>query len=395
VIIFQNPGLIDMAVVTTMGVSVKDGDEVIGFFGTGLKFSIATILRDGGSVTIWRGLEAHVLGTEKGEVRGEEFDFVTLDGQRIGFTTNLGRTWKPWMAFRELASNCRDENGRYWQIGEAEIAEIPVEGMTTIVAVGLDEVWPDRTSIMLESKPLAAAESIEIHEGITPYVFYRGVRIHTSSRPFSHTYNILGQIELTEDRTAKNWYQVEQRIERGIGALEERPMLRRILTCGEMFSEHHMDVPAYGSPGPVFRDLARELAMGGATVKNANPKAVSMARASVVQDMTPGDSIELDPVQDLMLGKATAILSGAGFQVNEFPIIVLDTLGPNICGMAKDGKIFLSRMPFQKGTREVAATLLEEYAHLKSGEGDASLGFQNWLFDQLLVQAEKAAGEPF
>lgn len=120
-----------------------------------------------------------------------------------------------------------------------------------------------------------------------------------------------------------------------------------------------------------------------------------MARASVVQDMQPGDSIDLDPVQGRMLEKAAAILSGAGFKVDEFPIIVLDTLGPNICGMAKDGKIFLSRMPFQKGTREVAATLLEEYAHLKSGEGDASLGFQNWLFDQLLVQAEKAAGEPF
>ena len=63
--------------------------------------------------------------------------------------------------------------------------------------------------------------------------------------------------------------------------------------------------------------------------------------------------------------------------------------------MVHEGRIFLSLLPFQKGTREVAATLLEEYAHLKSGASDCTRAFQNWLFDQLLVQAERIGGEPF
>lgn len=391
-IVFQNPGLIDMAAVTTLGVSVK-GESSIGRFGTGVKFSIATILRNGGAVTIWRGTEAFNFTTEKTEIRGEEFELVCMNGHALGFTTQLGVDWEKWMAFREMASNCRDENGRYFNSDGKDWE--PLEGHTTVVVAGLDDVWCDRHTIMLESHPVLENEILEVHEGVTPYVFYRGVRIAQPGRALSHTYNIKEAVELTEDRTAKNWWQVEQKIERAIGRIEDRAMLRRILTCGESFAEHHMDIPAYGHPGPVFRDVARELAMGGETVKNANPKAVAMARASVVQDMQEGDSIELTSVQEKMLEKATAMLVAAGYNIVEFPVIVLDTLGPNICGLAKDGKIFLSLMPFQKGTREVAATLLEEYAHLKSGEGDASIGFQNWLFDQLLIQAEKASGEPF
>ena len=390
-IVFQNPGLIDMAAVTTLGVSVKDGDGAIGYFGTGLKFAIATILRNGGKVAIYSGAERHEFAMDRDTIRGQEFDFVTMDGSRLGFTTQLGRNWKPWMAFRELASNCKDEGGCYWSGDEYDC---PADH-TTIAVTGIDDVWAERRTIMLEGKPIVANEHVEVREGISQYVFYRGVRIHTAPRPSAFTYNILGSLELTEDRTAKYGFSVEQKIERGIGAIDDRPMLRKMMTCGQDFWEHHLDVPAYGLPSAAFREVARELAMGSETVKSANPKAVAMARASAIQDLQEGDSIDLDLVQTRMIAKASDMLHKAGFRVKDFPIIVCDTLGPNICGMAKDGKIFLSLLPFQKGTREVAATLLEEYSHLKSGEGDATLGFQNWLFDQLLVQAERAAGEPF
>lgn len=390
-LVFQNHGAIDMAAVTTLGVSVKEGEGAIGYFGTGLKFAIATILRNGGTVAIYSGSERHLFATDRDLIRGQEFDFVTMDGNRLGFTTQLGRKWEPWMAFRELASNCKDEGGCYWSGDEY----LPTADQTTITVTGLDDVWAERRTIMLEGSPLASNEHFEVREGVSSYVFYRGVRIYTAPRPTSFTYNLTGSLELTEDRTAKYGFSVEQKVERGIGSLEEHAMLRTMMTCGTDFWEHHLDVPAYGHPGAAFREVARELAMGNETVKNANPKAVAMARASAIQDMQEGDSVDLDLVQTRMIAKASDMLHKAGFRVKDFPIIVLDTLGPNICGMAKDGKIFISLLPFQKGTREVAATLLEEYSHLKSGEGDATLGFQNWLFDQLLVQAEKAAGEPF
>lgn len=389
-IVFQNNGLIDMMTTTTMGVSVKDGDGAIGHFGTGLKFAISTILRNGGNVTIYRGLERYDFNTVTDIVRGEEFEFVTLNGERLGYTTMLGRDWHPWMAFRELASNCRDEGGSYFKDDYQ-----PKEGHTTIVVHGLDDVWPDRRTIMLEGEPVESNEYIEIHEGVSRYVYYRGVRVYEAPRPLTYTYNLREKIDLTEDRTAKNWYEVETKLEKGIGKIGNMHILRRILTCGEMFGEHHMDVPRYGEPGPMFRELARELSLGGATENNANPAAVAMARQSAIQDMQEGDGAELTAVQSRMMDKAVRMLSGAGFNIGEFPVIVCDTLGPNIHGMAKDGRIFMSLLPFAKGTREVAATLLEEYAHLKSGASDCTRQFQNWLFDRLLIQAENEAGEPF
>lgn len=391
-IVFQNPGLIDMAAVTTMGVSVKN-DGAIGYFGTGLKFAIATILRHKGVITIHRGTEAFAFTADEITVRGETFERVCMNGEPLGFTTALGRDWEPWMAFRELASNCRDEGGRYFTGGNwAAIAD-----HTTITVAGeaMMEVWPERHSIMLESLPVLANDMIEVREGVSQFIYYRGVRIFTSPRPLAFTYNILGKVEITEDRTAKSWYELELKLERGIGQIEDRAILRRMLTCGEQFQEHHMDVPRFGMPGEAFRELSREIGMGKETVRFANPAAVRFARESAISDMQEGDGVELEPAQAKMLQKALAMLEAGGFPIRDFPVIVLSTLGPSIQGMAKDGKIFLSLLPFQKGTREVAATLLEEFAHLKSGESDCTRGFQNWLFDQLLIQSERVAGEPF
>lgn len=392
--IFQNPGEIDIAAVTTMGVSVKD-EGAIGFFGTGIKFAIATILREGGSVTIYSGETPYHMGTERGEVRGEPFDFVTMNGQRIGFTTQLGRTWKPWMAFRELASNCRDEGGSYFLDGEKVWVAGP--GTTTIFVTceSMRDMWNDRHTVMLESKPIYENEVMEIHAGQSRYVYYRGVRIVTAPRPLAFTYNIKKQIELTEDRTAKNWYYVELLIEQGTAQCEEERITREILTCGEGFQEHYMKVPQFSAPNETYRRVAREITLGAANNPNANPAAIAMAREFAVKDMKPGDSIPLTLTQTNMLKRAKDMLVAAGFDIPSLPVTVCDTLGPGIHGLARDGSIFITAKPFDKGTREVAATLLEEYAHIKSGEQDCTRGFQNWLFDQLLCRVEDIAGEPF
>lgn len=399
-IIFQNAGLIDINAITTMGVSVKEAGS-IGYFGTGLKFAIATILRNNCSITIYCGLEAYTFEKEVIEVRGESFDRVTMNGQSMGFTTNLGRDWEPWMAFRELASNCKDEAGHYWRDDQASTSALPLAGQTTITVSGeaFSDVWNDRETIMLERPPILSNEHIEIRNGSSSFVYYRGVRIYRASKPLHLTYNILSKIDLTEDRTAKSWWEIELALERGIGQIEDEALLRKILTCGEGYQEHSLRVGKFGDPKEHFRKVARELALGSSTEKNANPDAVRTARATVVEDMIAtggqGSEMELTQSQAKMLTKATSMLEAVGFKVSEFPIIVCKNLGPAIHGLAKNGHIFLSVLPFEKGTREVAATILEEFAHLKSGEDDCTRGFQNWLFDQILCQAEEKTGEPF
>lgn len=394
-ILFHNPGLIDIDAAITLGVSVKEGDSPIGRFGTGVKFAISTVLRNGGSVTIWRGAEKYEFAAEKKTMRGEEFELVTMNGERLGFTTQLGRDWEPWMAFREFASNCRDEGGQYDKHAEPLRPCFRAKDDHTVIAVeGIDQVWLDRHTVMLESQPIASNDIFEVHNGGSPYVFYRGVRIYKSPRPMAFTYNVKADLELTEDRTAKTWWQLEIMLERGIGKLDDAAILRRILTCGEMFAEHHMNVPNYGQPGEAFGEAARAVALGPCT-ETANPAAVSFARTSAIEAMKPGEGMDLSPVQTQMLQRAKWMLTKGGFDADDFPVICLDTLGPNIHGLAKDGKIFIAASAFEKGTRELAATIFEEMAHLKSGQADCTRGFQNWLIDRVLIQIETAEGEPF
>ena len=137
------------------------------------------------------------------------------------------------------------------------------------------------------------------------------------------------------------------------------------------------------------------LAMGAGNAVDANPAAVKSARELALDAMEPGQGAQLEPHQQRMLGKAQAMLLAAGFDVSMFPLVLTDTLGPNVHGLARDGKIYVSRLPFEKGTRELAATLLEEFAHLRSGAADCTREFQNWFIDQMLVQAERNAKEPF
>src|SRR5690606_21178629 len=115
-----------------LGINVKDGDNPIGHFGTGLKIAIASILRMGGAITIYRGMDRYEFDTIGVVVRGKGFDLVGLsingaEQTELGFTTELGKNWEPWMVMRELESNCRDEAGES-VLGHS----VPMQDMTTI-----------------------------------------------------------------------------------------------------------------------------------------------------------------------------------------------------------------------------------------------------------------------
>ncbi len=115
-ITFSNPGKIDIRLITTLGVNVKESDNPIGYFGTGLKYAIAVLLREKQKVEIWSGTERIAFEIRPDTVRGKSFGFIWLGTARspwqcLGFTTELGKNWTLENAYRELYSNCMDEGG--------------------------------------------------------------------------------------------------------------------------------------------------------------------------------------------------------------------------------------------------------------------------------------------
>jgi len=123
---FFNETVLDPEAFKVMGLSVK-AEGSFGMFGTGLKYAIATILRSGDSVEIVSNGNSFQFDYETRDFRGESFGFVRCNGEDVGFTTQLGKCWEPWMAYRELLCNATDEGGG--------VMNVEMDGPTTRVIV--------------------------------------------------------------------------------------------------------------------------------------------------------------------------------------------------------------------------------------------------------------------
>lgn len=389
-IVFRNTGLIDLTAVRTLGVSVKE-EGAIGYFGTGLKFAIATILRGGGSISIHRGKSEHHFNSVEQTVRGKPFHVVTMDGQELGFTTTLGRDWLPWMAFRELACNALDEGGKFY--AAREIGEIGDDETVIVVqSEEIEDAYYARSEILLESAPIYANDYIEIRPGRSQFVYYRGVRVHKLGHQSAHTYNVLRKVDLTEDRTLKYWWEADDHICHGLAQCDREDLLVPALTCGKETYEHDLGFREQHKPSPAFLRIAAGLRGRLDNIANANPAAMKMARLMSLSDLGPSESVALHAVEQERFDRARSFLSAAGYDVERYPITIVDDLGEGVHGLAKEGRIFMAKAAFQKGTKEVAATLFEEFVHLRTGFADETRQLQTWLMDELLSHAEKSAG---
>ena len=93
-IVFENKGELDIRAIKTFGVNSKDNPaSAIGYFGTGLKYALAILLRAKHVVTIITGGKKYTFGVVTSKIRNYSFDIVTMNGEELGFTTELGKDW--------------------------------------------------------------------------------------------------------------------------------------------------------------------------------------------------------------------------------------------------------------------------------------------------------------
>lgn len=157
---------------TTMGVSVKDGDNAIGKFGTGLKYAVAGILRLRGSIEIMIGADRYIFTAKPSVIRGKEFSIVHCNDMPCGFTTELGKHWEPWQLFRELASNTLDEGGEW--VDRAFHC-----GGTTIAVSCRELEQAAKSEAVFLGNPRALVTSrngATIYEGQSRHYYYKGIR---------------------------------------------------------------------------------------------------------------------------------------------------------------------------------------------------------------------------
>jgi len=390
-IVFKNKGVIDPRSITTFGVSSKEGDNPIGFFGTGLKYAIAILLREGCEITIYSGMKKLDFAVKTQKIRVDTFDIVTMNKKPLGFTTELGKTWELWQAVRELYCNCTDENG---DISTTTVPEIqPSVGYTTIVVTGqkVEHVMDNIGQYILQSTPLHVLDGIEIHNGKSDYVFYKGVRIHKLTKPSLYTYNIINRsIDITEDRTLKYYWYADTYITTAIA--RAKTFFKDILTADDKSYEYHLDFGNQSEYSDEFLSgVAEAYRKFDMHLNRSAIVGLHKARPSEQPEPTP---MVLTALEDRRLAKAIDFLRTLGIDVSEYPIIVTEYLGEGILGQAKNEKIYISRLPFNQGTKMLAGTIMEEYFHLKYKVIDCTYGMQNFLVDKIMTIGEQLTGEP-
>lgn len=382
-IYFCNAEPIDLNAIALMGVSVKTGASPIGYFGTGLKFSIATLLRTGHKVTLIRNGERIPFSVDHETIRGEAFDRVRMGDERLGFTTKLGRTWEVWQAYRELYCNCLDEEGSINDFSP----EVEYGTVFAIEGEGIELCHRNRRDIFLSTKPLSANEDCEIHVGSGVSAFYRGVRAHKHGRHALFTYNVTAKLDLTEDRTIKAPHMLEHYAEVAVANSDDEDLIQTILMAPEGTFEQGFDYGGvYYKPSAAFMEVAYRL-RGNC---HCNRAAIKLWE-KYADIKLAYDPVELDAFEEEVIDRAIVLVARLGVDISRRDFLVVDGLGESIFGTVRNQRILIAKRALDMGHRFVASTLYEEWLHKTEGLADQSRDLQNLLFEKLFAMVERVS----
>lgn len=276
---FHTPTSIPLEAFTSFGVHAKPNTtNPLGHFGTGLKYAVAIILRMGGKIRL--------------VVDGTEYEFYTMDANfrgkmikkvrmrkrnsilakwrstELAFTTELGKNWGLWQAFRELESNTRDENGTSGVDLDAPDGGTLIE----VTCNGFDEVSEEQNQVFLDTKGPKVGESthVTIYDSPSKYIYYRGVRVHEMQYPARFTYDFKqGMVQLSEDRSAMDVYSMFAAISQTwIKDIHDSGAIFKALNKSKRVDESHFEghdlsYNSYFTPSNAFKSVARKLTMRG------------------------------------------------------------------------------------------------------------------------------------
>lgn len=372
---FSNPGEIDVRCITTMGVNVKQSGS-IGYFGTGLKYAIAVLLREGQEVTIWSGTTMHSFTTAKEEIKGKSFEFIymqSLEGEEIrqlGFTTDLGRNWTLEHAYREIYCNCKDEHGL------PEVAEHGTglarvcTGWTSIRLAG-EAIWQQhqqRRSLILDPgrKPIWSSDSLEIYHGSSNRLYYRGIAAQDGEKRYKFTYNFICDMQLSEDRELISYY-ANSKLAAELLLCDDEAIVETAFEDKESLEASNTYLTWHSSPGPTFLAVAERL-------MHRNPIDCPQYVSSLFRQYSPEptkarQAAELSSTQSSMLADARLWLARCGFNIAKHSVTICADLGERVLGLAESGQIFVALAAFES-TEALQLVLLEELLHVERNVPD-------------------------
>ena len=406
-IVFENDGTLDMRAVKIMGVNSKDDKEsAIGYFGTGLKYALAILLRNGATVSILTGGVMYRFSAKTTKIRNDDFEVVYMNDEELGFTTDLGKNWEMWMAFRELYSNMLDEGG---EAKAMTFLPDPDPAKTYVIVDRCDEFdkcYNEKHQFFLDKErhvALSVGKEVDIMEKTdgrsSGHIFFKGVRV-MQTRPdalFDYCYHT--GLKLTEDRTVRDGWDIHYHLSREVCRLKDKKIIKQFIMAGEAIFESVLNYRFHCEAATEeFLDVVADCRRKYKDV-GVNPTAIEvLERCRVSNKPLPKFSCPLNSVEKQQLEKATKFCKDVlELELDKYELIIAGDLGgKGQLGRADidNGIMYVSKQCFKEGTKRVAVCILEEYTHVHEEVLDETIQ-QKWIYlNHILSLGERVQGEP-
>lgn len=399
---------------TLIGASTKRGDSSkIGFFGSGLKYALAVILRNEVPLTIYSGDKKIDIGTKKEVFRGQEFNTIYVNGQKTSMTREMGTDWKLWFALREIYCNAIDEdNGMISYCDEIN----PIKGETHFYLEINDSIksimdsWDNYFSFKRKDMVVSGVGGKMFCGNAKTIIYRKGVQCYEIDYTNALYHYDLEHIKINESREANNTMELKKSIVNFIGKNADKSIIMNLFDNYKNTYEEDLywdDVSFYNNlwldvidnkiliedniAGHFSLLIQREpcLILPHKMIKSLKKCFGEKVRTKSKQSYYDNYMvIEKTEKQEKLLGDCLVFLSNAGFDINHtIKVVIFEE--KHILGQAKDNCILLSDKVFELGKKEIVSTLLEETFHIQSGAKDETREFQNYLIIKLINMLEE------
>lgn len=433
-ILIQNDGEIESNSFELIGASTKRNDNTkIGFFGSGLKYSIAFMMRNNIDFKIFSGLNEIKFSTSPEMLKDSKFERICINGKPTSYTTTMGPTWSlQWFVLREIYCNAIDEGS--CQMVKETVDLNPQEGKTRIY-IELTETLKDvvnnwnayfsdeRTPLFITDKKMYTSylhdkvrhQQVKVYKKTKGVLYRKGVLVY-ENKNYQYDYE-LENIEINEDRTAKSSVAFSYCVVGMMASFVNEEWVLSVLRNSDSF-EYKALIGSTSDDEDVSKfwiDFSKNYLL---VARDRSGKYAQRISESKKEHLLIPDSFafqikkELPQVEILGIGKITGnqsyeeieptskmkflmktvedSLREMGYE-NPYHVKYADFSDENILGKAdiESKTIFMANTCFDLGRREIALTLMEEVEHIRSKCGDETREFQNHIFSKWLSYMEE------
>jgi hypothetical protein len=255
----RNAGNIEQQALMLLGASTKRHDDSkIGFFGSGVKYTVAYLLRHDLDFKVFSGTEEIKFSTKEVNLRDQQFHQVLVNGTETSITTSWGENWDRWQIFREVVTNAFDENN--FDISLTDTIN-PVEGLTSFYLNYEDfKQYYDNLDQYFNEELLKETRSSIISKGSASKmkVFKKGIRIIEEESELVSLFDYhLIDADLNEERIASEW-EIRYHVSRLLMRCDDKEIIKVLYSALQNNENHLFEVKEVLSNPSTYTSLSEK-----------------------------------------------------------------------------------------------------------------------------------------